>query len=165
MRFITLDENGKIISTRKAKTIVEGEIQSDIGELGQIMQPDGTFIDAPLDLQTLKLNKENEINQLADNEIKQGFHSSALGTQHGYPNDDKFPQWYRDKMAVQNSNARNSTVDWLTDQGMKSHTAEQFDNVFSDLVAFEQPIEYKRLALLMQIKAATSQEELDLIVW
>lgn len=45
-RYIRLDEDNKIIAVRYGKEIVEGEIQSDIGELGQIMQPDGTFIDA-----------------------------------------------------------------------------------------------------------------------
>ena len=49
MRFITLDENNIITSIRIGKEIVEGEIQSDIGEIGQIMQPDGTFIDAPVE--------------------------------------------------------------------------------------------------------------------
>lgn len=47
MRFIKLNEDKKIISIRHGKLIVEGEIQSDVGELGQIMQEDGTFIDAP----------------------------------------------------------------------------------------------------------------------
>lgn len=45
MRFITLNENNKIVAERHGPSIVVGEIQSDIGELGQIMQPDGTFID------------------------------------------------------------------------------------------------------------------------
>lgn len=44
MRFITLDENNKVKRIREADEIVDGEIQSDTGELGQIMQPDGTFI-------------------------------------------------------------------------------------------------------------------------
>jgi len=44
-RFIILDENNKVIGIRFGKQIVEGEIQSNTGELGQIMQPDGTFVD------------------------------------------------------------------------------------------------------------------------
>jgi len=44
MRFITLDGGSKVISARDGASIVEGEIQSDTGEIGQIMQPDGTFI-------------------------------------------------------------------------------------------------------------------------
>ena len=43
-RYIKLDENNVVIGIRYGKEIVEGEIQSDIGELGQIMQPDGTFV-------------------------------------------------------------------------------------------------------------------------
>lgn len=49
MRFIKLNEDKKIISIRHGKLIVEGEIQSDVGELGQIMQEDGTFVDAPIE--------------------------------------------------------------------------------------------------------------------
>lgn len=44
-RYITLNENNKVISIRYGSEAVEGEIQSDVGEIGQIMQPDGTFID------------------------------------------------------------------------------------------------------------------------
>lgn len=44
MRFITLDENNKVKLVREADQIVDGEIQSDIGEIGQIMKPDGTFV-------------------------------------------------------------------------------------------------------------------------
>ncbi len=36
MRFITLKDNN-IVGIREAKEIVQGEIQSDIGELGQIL--------------------------------------------------------------------------------------------------------------------------------
>lgn len=46
-RFIRLDMNNKVIGVRTAQTIVDGEIESETGELGQIMQPDGTFIDDP----------------------------------------------------------------------------------------------------------------------
>jgi hypothetical protein len=44
MRFITLDENNKVATIRVGDVIVAGEIQSDIGQAGQIMQLDGTFI-------------------------------------------------------------------------------------------------------------------------
>ena len=44
MRFITLDSNKKVIGTRTGTTIIEGEIQSDLGEIGQIQQADGSFI-------------------------------------------------------------------------------------------------------------------------
>lgn len=44
MRYIRLDENNLVVSVRNGPSIVEGEIESDIGDLGQIRQPDGTFI-------------------------------------------------------------------------------------------------------------------------
>lgn len=43
MRFILL-ENDKVIGVRYGSEKLEGEVQSDLGELGQIMQTDGTFI-------------------------------------------------------------------------------------------------------------------------
>jgi hypothetical protein len=46
MRFIKLDKNNMIITVRTGLEIVENEIQSDIGECGDIMQEDGTFINA-----------------------------------------------------------------------------------------------------------------------
>jgi hypothetical protein len=43
MRFIRLDSNKKIYSIRFGSSIVEGEIESSSGELGQILKEDGTF--------------------------------------------------------------------------------------------------------------------------
>lgn len=44
MRFIFLDANNRVVSVGTAKQIPAGAIESTTGELGQIMQPDGTFI-------------------------------------------------------------------------------------------------------------------------
>lgn len=49
MRFIRLDKNNKVVSVRIGNERLDGEIQSDIGKLGQFMQEDGTFIDAPVE--------------------------------------------------------------------------------------------------------------------
>lgn len=43
-RFIKLDENNVVIGIRYGKSPVDGEIQSEAGEIGQIMREDGTFI-------------------------------------------------------------------------------------------------------------------------
>jgi hypothetical protein len=45
MRFIKLDKDNKVIAIRQGESIIEGEIQSDRGELGQIKKIDGTFVD------------------------------------------------------------------------------------------------------------------------
>jgi len=44
MRYIRLDGNNMVVTIRTGVEIVDGEIQSDTGECGQIMQPDGSFI-------------------------------------------------------------------------------------------------------------------------
>lgn len=46
-RFIRLNETNKVESSRIGPSIINGEIESDVGEIGQIMQGDGTFIDDP----------------------------------------------------------------------------------------------------------------------
>ena len=43
-RYITLDVNKKVSGVRFANEIVIGEIKSDVGEMGQIHQLDGSFI-------------------------------------------------------------------------------------------------------------------------
>jgi len=43
-RYITLDTNKKVDGVRYGDTIVDGEIESILGEIGQIQQPDGSFI-------------------------------------------------------------------------------------------------------------------------
>lgn len=43
MRFILLDDNKIVIGTREGEFIASGEIESNLGEIGQVMQEDGTF--------------------------------------------------------------------------------------------------------------------------
>ena len=43
-RYIRLDENNIVRDERTGTSIIEGEIESNTGEAGQIMQEDGTFI-------------------------------------------------------------------------------------------------------------------------
>lgn len=46
MRFITLNEENILIGVRYGQTIIEGEIESERGEIGQ-RYVDGEFIDVP----------------------------------------------------------------------------------------------------------------------
>jgi hypothetical protein len=64
MRYIKLNENKKIYSIRYANEIVDSEIESELGELGQIMLEDGTFIDDPQDI----INKQN-----AEKEVQKNY--------------------------------------------------------------------------------------------
>ena len=42
-RYIRIDEDGKVYSVRYGKAPVADEIENDEGEIGAIMQQDGTF--------------------------------------------------------------------------------------------------------------------------
>ena len=64
MRFITLDGTKKVVGIREGPGIVEGEIQSDTGELGQILQSDGTFITPVLEEEVMFLTWEDKLNFL-----------------------------------------------------------------------------------------------------
>jgi len=48
MRIIALNENNRIMEVKSVLvgyTLQNGEIESELGELGQIMQSDGSFVD------------------------------------------------------------------------------------------------------------------------
>lgn len=64
MRFITLDSNNKVIATRTGSSILQREIQSDIGEIGQIMQADGTFTTPAPTVITPEPTIEDKVNYL-----------------------------------------------------------------------------------------------------
>lgn len=63
MRFITL-KNNEVTGIRYGKAIANGEIESEIGNLRQIRQLDGSFIDNPLVIEEQNRNiRLSEINQ------------------------------------------------------------------------------------------------------
>lgn len=65
MRLIKLDDSNKVIAVRTgAKTIHEGEIESEQGEFGQIMLPDGTFVTPEPESSTPEPTIEDKINYL-----------------------------------------------------------------------------------------------------
>lgn len=69
IRYIRLDDNGKVIGIRHGAAIVPSEIQSDTGELGQIMQPDGTFIDDPNPPPIEKTELEKKVEQIMQDNL------------------------------------------------------------------------------------------------
>jgi len=68
-RYIKLDSKNKVISIRYGSSIVEGEIQSVSGEIGQIMQEDGIFVDAPLEPIEVKPTLEEQIASLQQDNL------------------------------------------------------------------------------------------------
>ena len=82
MRFITLDENNKLTAIREGQTIIEGEIESEIGEIGQIQQADGSFIDdtTPIILPVIQpTNQEIKDNQMVIMNGLTDIYMSQLG--------------------------------------------------------------------------------------
>ena len=67
MRFITLKDN-KIVGIREAREIVQGEVQSDIGELGQILV-DGVFVDAPVEPITPQPSIEEQLTEIKEQNL------------------------------------------------------------------------------------------------
>ena len=67
MRFITL-KNNKVVAIRQGQSMVEGEIQSDIGELGQILV-DGVFVDAPVEPITPQPSIEEQLTEIKEQNL------------------------------------------------------------------------------------------------
>lgn len=63
-RYIKLDENNKVIAIRFGNSIVEGEIESEAGELGQTMATGGIFTDPEPEPTELQPTLEDKINYL-----------------------------------------------------------------------------------------------------
>jgi hypothetical protein len=68
-RFITLNENNTIVGIRTGISIVEGEIESVFGEIGQIMQLDGTFINPTIEPVVVKPTLEEQMIQLQQDNL------------------------------------------------------------------------------------------------
>jgi hypothetical protein len=68
-RFIILNNNNKVIAERFGTTILDGEIESDNGAVGQIMQPDGSFVDPePEPVEPLPTLEEMQMQTLLNTE-------------------------------------------------------------------------------------------------
>lgn len=69
-RFIRLDEKNQVISVRFGSSILDGEIESEYGVNGQIMQEDGTFKDpVPVPVETQPTLEEKVAGLQQDNLI------------------------------------------------------------------------------------------------
>lgn len=69
MRIITLNENNKIVGVKKVGDnciLSFNDLISEVGEMGQIMQPDGTFIDAPTEPQPNTPSIEERVSAIED---------------------------------------------------------------------------------------------------
>lgn len=68
-RYICVNSDKKVISVRYGVSMALGEIQSDIGESGQIMLEDGTFINDPNEYIEIKPTLEEQIISLQQDNL------------------------------------------------------------------------------------------------
>lgn len=72
MKFIRIEKN-KIVAVAISKNCPNGYVESEYGELGQIMQSDGTFIDDSKDKILLKEQKIQQLSQATNLKILNGI--------------------------------------------------------------------------------------------
>lgn len=68
-RYIKLDANNKVIEVRESDSPRDGDIESNLGENGQIMQEDGTFITPPTEPVAVKPTLEEQITTLQQDNL------------------------------------------------------------------------------------------------
>ncbi|UWG96771.1 hypothetical protein LPY66_18120 [Dehalobacter sp. DCM] len=169
MRYIILDSANKVIATREGPSIAEGEIQSDIGELGQVMQSDGTFITPeppPLTFDELKQMKVQEMQLAYQTELTSGFVSNASGESllYGYNQSDQFN--FTKQLNAVNAGIAFYPIMWGTKNSqIVSLNESQYKQLCSDANAFEWGLIGKIRTLAGRVMTATTIQELEGITW
>ena len=166
-RFIVLDSNNKITSVRNGASIVDGEIESDVGEIGQIMQLDGSFIDAPMDFESVKQRKIDDLDKAYNNEILGGFYSSVKnGTRlYGLGYDDQI-----NMEALKNNVSLGLITEGTLEYYAKGLPCEAWSNT-EFMMLYQQAMTFKtdRIKTCKVKKAlaevATTISELEVITW
>jgi len=69
MSFITLNDQNVVVAIRNGKEILDGEIKSEVGEVGQIMQTDGTFVTPKKPPTVTKPSLEEQMMQLQQDNL------------------------------------------------------------------------------------------------
>lgn len=166
MRYIRLNEENKIISIREGASIVEGEIQSNIGELGQIMQSDGTFTEPIKAIEEVKNDKIFELQQSYYAWFTT-FQSSALGSLKTYPIDEEAQKNFNDyqNRLIADPNKDSFFFKTVEDGTLVNHTRAQFLQVLEDAEIFKVNQTIKLNDLVKQVNASTTKEEVEAIVW
>jgi len=169
MRFITLDGNSKVMAIREAATIVDGEIQSDTGELGQIMQPDGTFItpeSIPQTLSEIQQNKILELNTACNQTIMNGFPSTCTGVEHQYKFDMEYQGNFAQQGVMLSLDPTIDTVLWpVSDLGVIPHSREQFIQLCKDAQTWKATNTYRYFGLKAQVLGCETADAVNMIVW
>lgn len=122
---------------------------------------DGEIVPSPGLLAQAQVAQAQALSASCQQQILGGFSSSALGSEHNYPSDQK--SQINVTLTAQNGGAL-----WCATGGvwsMSAHTAEQAQQVQKDLYAMIQTAQAKYAALLSQLNETTTVEAAQAIVW
>ena len=135
---------------------------------GMVQQTDGTFISST-SLADIKIAKISELNLSCEQTIISGFPSSALGTEHYYQSDrDDQTNLLGLVVAGQDSILKcgvlqtDGTILWTFDT---PHTIGEIQQVFSAGATYKMEQLQKCNTLKQQVNSATTEADIDLIVW
>lgn len=172
MRVITLDSNKKVIGVKdvlEQYVIQTNDLVSELGEMGQTKQEDGSFISPTPQPPTLDDVKNQKIAELTNtnNNANATFTSSALGTVHTYLSDDSAMGKFNAQYTFVNSAIYdNSPINWYTiEEGGVIHTKDQFNQLWLDGRNYISANFNKWDSLVKQVKACTTVEQVNAIVW
>lgn len=161
MRVITLDSNKTVISVKNVgdSYVLQAEdIISDIGDIGQVQQADGSFITPPPPVPTLsdvQQAKLTQIDDLYNQALAVGFNSSASGSSVKYGYGDSEQKSFDDLSTMDLRGwvtypftvyAMDGTPVSITD---KTHLNQLFQDIFS----FKYPLKLKQHNYISQVNA------------
>lgn len=141
------------------------EIQSDTGELSQIMQPDGTFIDSVPPLEQAKNSKIAQVNDLYNQHLEAGFTSSATGTPYvfGYGQTDR-EKFMQLAISVLSNVATFPVPIPAKDGSNIMHDQTQYNQILIDINTFAWGAQNRLHELTAQVEACTTVDEVNAIV-
>jgi len=171
MKVITLDSNKKIISVKNvgdAYVLGIGDLVSDLGEMGQIQQVDGSFITpmppAPslLDTQTSKIA---QIQDLYNQALSVGFTSSATGEPiqfaYGISDQNKFLKLL---VTITAGMVTYPVTVYAKNTTTYSLTQQQVMQLYKDVSTFEMGLEATLHTFINQVQACTTVDQVNAIV-
>lgn len=109
--------------------------------------------------------KITELNAACNAEILAGFSSSALGEPNDYDFDYEAQINLTEMLQAINNDMVTEPIFWKASGEPKPHTIAQFKALFADGLEFKNSRIQRYWSLKAQVLAATTQEEIDAIVW
>lgn len=176
-RYIIVDNDGIVTNTRIGPSIVEGEIESEYGDIGQKMQLDGSFVDVTpvLPLDALKEKKLNELNlntQAALSKFQYKGLTLELGAKvdtniikfraMGHMTPDRSVQWQALDGTFGPDDSCSITV--TLEERLDLPGSVTIDQLDMDITMYEYGISAQKGIKLVAIREAKTPEELDSIV-